>query len=552
MTAWQGALAGAPYNHRHRILVAGNIKWVVERADLERDANGTAIHGVGTVQDITEAKYASQLLRDALELNRRIIEESPAGIFLFRGDGRCIIANPAARRMAGTSGGALRPVESFNFRSSASWLRVGLFDDSERVLKDGTPRIGEYHFVSTSGQDIWIEAKQNRIPLNNEHHLLAIFTDVRKYREAEAAQAEAAKIAQSANRAKSEFLANMSHEIRTPMNAILGLAHLARDEAESPAMKDYLRKITSACTSLLSILNDILDLSKIEAGRVPISSTPFSLSEIVDNACHLFQPQAARKGLVMTVDVAPDIPENFLGDALRIGQILNNLLSNAIKFTERGSVDIKVRKLTSPTAGFIRLQFSVADTGIGIEPDQIDRLFQPFEQADATTTRRYGGTGLGLAISRRLASLMGGTIRVESWPGSGSVFFLEIELASHSPLKLSEARVQEYDLPHPDNLPGSPGLEMVGMDTELASPVGSNGQGAKSDLEMQLTRLEFLLERNELVSNDWVDLLRRSIPASLSHATDDLGHALSRFDYTEARDCLRHIRRTLFPGKTQD
>jgi PAS domain S-box-containing protein len=240
------------------------------------------------------------------------------------------------------------------------------------------------------------------------------------------ALAEATRRAEAASRAKSAFLANMSHEIRTPMNAIVGLSRLMSVSAVDARQADRIAKIERAAEHLMTLINDILDLSKIETGRLGLEVVVFSLPELLEQVQGLVTPQADARGLRLSVD-APGLPEHLLGDPTRVRQALLNLASNAVKFTLEGSVTLRVRALDTTADGLL-LKFEVEDTGIGIEPDQAVRLFKPFEQGDSSTTRRFGGTGLGLAITRRLAELMGGEAGLHSTPGHGSCFWFSARL----------------------------------------------------------------------------------------------------------------------------
>jgi signal transduction histidine kinase/AmiR/NasT family two-component response regulator len=312
-------------------------------------------------------------------------------------------------------------------------------------------------------RDHAIERRNAELALHRRsEELVALNKDLLKARDA----------AESANRIKSEFLASMSHEIRTPMNGIVGMVHVLMATPMQPDQREKLSTLASAAFTLLNILNDILDISKIEAGRLELDVGPFLPRRMLDDMLALWRPSALNKGLELKRFVESDVPLVVLGDANRIGQIVANYLGNAIKFTERGSVTVRLSG-ESKDEGLYRLRVAVTDTGIGIAPDIIPRLFQKFSQADNSTTRKFGGTGLGLAICRELAQLMGGQVGVDSAPGKGSTFWFAVDcrLADATILPIPEAGTRSRLLA----LPGERRLRLlVAEDNQINQVVVSS------------------------------------------------------------------------------
>ncbi|OSM01789.1 response regulator [Magnetofaba australis] len=377
-----------------------------------------------SLDDVTEIKVAQQRIAESEARFRRLADNAVDAIFRMQlPQGRYEYMSHASMRIFG------RSPESFYARPLL--IRDLLAEEDKEafetywrdLLNGKLPPSIEYRILTPDGQTRWCN-QRNVLVRNTDGALIAVegmVTDITHAKHLESELREALTQADQANNAKSEFLANMSHEIRTPLNAVIGMTELALDLPSQPRIQDYLNKIARASQTLLRLINDTLDYSKIEAGRLELECADFMLRDVIDQLTEMFRSQAAGKGLELVICFAREGRYCLRGDALRLLQILSNLIGNAIKFTESGEVELQIRA-ERETPEQVVLSFTVRDTGIGMEGATLERLFQPFSQGDASTTRRYGGTGLGLVICQSLAQLMGGRIAVASSPGEGSTF----------------------------------------------------------------------------------------------------------------------------------
>ncbi len=457
-----GAAIMQPYLELCRSVVAsGQPRYLETHFDFTQKDYLTALFTIGTEFyahigiDITPRKRAEAELEKHRQHLEQLVEErtqaltsakeqaeesgqrfstlfhvTPVPLVILNGAGHIVACNPATVNLLGaTSEQELhgkhpldlspeRQADGMDSRQAAAAVLGAIMQDGRQTF--------EWRHQSLQGELLPLEITALPVMLNGQQHMLGAWYDLRPRLEMEQQLRNAMLKAETANIAKSAFLANMSHEIRTPMNGILGMSHLLRRGGVSPQQAEKLDKIDAAGQHLLSIVNDILDISKIEAGKLVLEETPVNIGAITSNVTSILFERASARQLKLLVETQP-LPPHLRGDPTRIQQCLLNFASNAVKFTETGSITLRNR-IVEETADSVLLRFEVQDTGIGIDAETQARLFTAFEQADNSMSRKYGGTGLGLAITRHLARLMGGNAGVESTPGQGSIFWFTARL----------------------------------------------------------------------------------------------------------------------------
>ncbi len=441
---------GSEYNVEYRIVWDdGSVHWVNSRGNIIHDASGKPVRMTGVTMDISDRKWAELALQQAEEKYRSIFENAADGIFQTTADGNYISANPALAKIYGYESSAAL------IANLSNQIDRQLYVDPQRrtefiqlISQHGAVTDFESQVYRHDGSIIWISENACEVRDGDGKFLYYEGTvkDITDRKRAAEELFKAKEAAEAASRAKSQFLANMSHELRTPLNAIIGYSEMLQEDSQDMGYDDIvpdLEKIHGAGKHLLGLINDILDISKIEAGKMDLYLEAFNISDLIIEVQATVQPLVEKNSNKLIVH-CPDDLEVMHADITKIRQTLFNLLSNASKFTKEGTITLAVERdesgrmrdekenpslIPHPSALIL---FTVSDTGIGMSEEQVSRLFQAFTQADASTTRKYGGTGLGLAISRRFCQMMGGDIRVESNLGKGSTFTVYL------PLKVSD------------------------------------------------------------------------------------------------------------------
>jgi signal transduction histidine kinase/DNA-binding NarL/FixJ family response regulator/HPt (histidine-containing phosphotransfer) domain-containing protein len=398
------------------------------------------------MRDVTERVRAAREQAATAAMLHQTVEHMPMGVSVMDAKFNCIAFNERFLDLLDFPKGEFAIGDSLEkfFRYNAQRGEYGPGDIDEQVrTRIALARRAEPHcFERRRAEGKIIEVRGTPVPGGG---FVTVYSDVTVQREESRRLIEAREHAESAARAKSEFLATMSHEVRTPMNGVLGIAELLLDTQLSVDQRDYVETILRSGQALLEILNDILDLSKIEAGKLDLEAIAYDPVQALNDVIALAGPRASAKGLLLGAEVAPDVPRDVIGDPGRLRQVLSNLIGNSLKFTDAGEVRGETR-VVSVEGGDVVLGFTITDTGIGMTPEQQTKLFRPFTQADTSTTRRFGGTGLGLAICLRLVEMMGGKFEVRSEPGQGSSFSFTLRCkraaAGSSRAELDDSQMQ--------------------------------------------------------------------------------------------------------------
>lgn len=430
------------------------VRWIREHSRCVQDpVNPDCLLLYGSARDITAAREDALALQVAENTYRTIFNATNDVIFIMDTRlGMIIDCNKQSlqlfgrlrEELIGSNPVQLSPPDHpvFGFEQAHGHIQAAL---------RGEAQLFEWLCARPDGATFWVEVSLRAAEINGRQRLLAVVRDISERKQGILELQQARDAALQATVAKNEFLANMSHEVRTPLNGIMGISQLLRTTNLTEEQAGYMDMLDGSARNLLALMNDILDISRIEAGSLAIQHTPFSLVKLLREVVGMYEKSAAEKGIGLEIQQPDELPAALVGDPLRLKQVLINLVGNAIKFTSHGGVRVQISQLYDAPQGS-RLRFEVCDSGIGMSPETLQKIFHPFTQADASTARVHGGSGLGLAICRRLSELMGGSIRVESSLGQGSCFIVELPFGYYAGSQAGDEEQHAVPIPQLDPL----------------------------------------------------------------------------------------------------
>jgi PAS domain S-box-containing protein len=487
---------------QHRMRHAdGRWVWLESSGSVSsRDANGRVTRMTGTNANITERKQLERALSNTLRVLRALLETLPLPVILRDAERRVTLVNEAFEKMTDVK---RQDIIGKALDDYAGRIPVPNHRETDDEIFASRKSL-RYQTSLTSADGTLFDVIVAKTPLMAEDGTItgiaSVLTDISEQKRTADIQEKARVAAEAAVQAKSRFLANMSHELRTPLNGVVGMASLLENTALDAKQRRFVRTLKTSAEALITLINDVLDLSKAEAGKLSLANGPFELRRELEQVVGLFSARAYGKGVEIAAHIARGVPTTVHGDAIRLRQVLGNLVNNAVKFTDAGAVLLAVNAIPASAASPAMIEFSVTDTGLGIAPDEQRRIFDAFEQADGSVTRKFGGTGLGLAISRQLVELMRGTMDLGSEPGQGSRFSFRIPMG-----------VEPLELPAPSPVAEN-GAIVIGLHPIIRSAIcdtissecaqvisvesPNNALEALKDFSSRVTRVRIVIDAN--------------------------------------------------------